>query len=148
MCQHLQTDLLERCGDHALSAVELLALDDHVNTCLRCRETLRRAKSTAPSLVTLRLSLRLAPDCTLVHLSEPRLSDFINRRLDDADNELAETHLEMCSRCAIEAHRLAIETHQTSKDSSARHLDTQTQTEALAPLPTESFRENIQSRDA
>lgn len=136
MSDHLSTQLLERYRQRRLEAAELLALDDHLATCAACRERLREMKPRSVALSALRASLQAADQTAPAHLLHEQLLAYAEGRLDAADRELAEGHLEFCPRCAAQAQELRDSARQRARAANASPLS------ADAPAPPPARRTN------
>ena len=106
MSDHLSTQLLERYRGRRLEPAELLALDDHLATCAACRERWREMRPGREALLSLRASLRATNQAAPAHLPDEQLKAYAAGRLDEADRELAESHLDFCPHCAAQAQAL------------------------------------------
>jgi len=106
LSEHPSKQLLERYSQRRLEAEELLALDDHFSACVACLERWRQMKPGTDALLTLRSSLEVAAEAPTDHLLHKQLLAYAEDRLDEADRELAESHLEACPRCVAQAQEL------------------------------------------
>jgi hypothetical protein len=93
LLDHLSTQLLEGYGRRLLEASELLALDDHLSTCLACRERWRHGGASATALLALHASLQVPDEVATTHVSSEQLTIYAAGGLDEIDRELAESHL-------------------------------------------------------
>jgi hypothetical protein len=89
-----------------LSPAQLLALDDHVTQCGKCRERLRAIVSADYALVSLRNSVE-RDTAFDDHLPVDRLREYVADRMDTIDRELAASHVGVCNVCRSLADRLA-----------------------------------------
>lgn len=110
MSDHISTQLLEGYGRRRLGPAELLALDDHLSTCPACRERWRKTNPRVAALLALESSLQVADEAPPTHLSGEQLAIYAAGGLDEIDRELAESHFEVCQRCAAQAQGLRAQT--------------------------------------
>jgi anti-sigma factor RsiW len=103
---HPSAGLLAAYFQRRLRPAQLLALDDHVTQCGKCRERLREIVSADYALVSLRNSVErdAASDD---HLSPERLLEYVEDRMDTIDRELAASHIGACKFCRWLAGQLA-----------------------------------------
>ncbi len=94
MSGHLTRDILERHRLRALSAAELLAVDNHLAECAECRAAAGRR---APGEAQERLVRAALGDA--LHLSEDELERLASGQASDAEVARAGVHVEFCDRC-------------------------------------------------
>ncbi|HEV2669087.1 MAG TPA: hypothetical protein VG324_29495, partial [Blastocatellia bacterium] len=99
-------------GRRRLGPAELLALDDHLSTCPACRERWRKTNPRGAALLALQSSLQVADEAPPAHLSGGQLAIYAAGGLDEIDRELAESHFEVCPKCAAQAQGLKTQTAQ------------------------------------
>src|SRR5258705_4192103 len=103
MNEHLSAEMIERYRQAALAPAELLDADDHLAACETCRQRLcdeERVRATGRSL---RQHLTTTG---FTHLAFEQLEAYVEGALDQTDREIADSHLELCGRCAAELDEL------------------------------------------
>lgn len=101
MPSHPTADTLERYWQQALSAAQLLRLDDHLAACPACRQRLQQANPLPTALASLRADLQAEAGAESVHVSDEQLAGFVAGALDAAGLEIVQDHLQRCARCAV-----------------------------------------------
>lgn len=97
---HISESKLERFSVRSLSETELTNVAGHLTECPDCQaefvSTLRRQRGTA------NLSFSLSPEVWLRHghLDYEQLVEFGDSKLDAADRELFDAHLQVCPACS------------------------------------------------
>jgi hypothetical protein len=102
MSEHLTDTQIEiyRKQANKSSLAQLLTVDKHLAVCLACRNRLREnalSQNTTALLETL-----FAEADKPEHLTYEQLSGYVKKELDELDEEIVETHAELCRRCAKE----------------------------------------------
>ncbi|MGE0132550.1 MAG: anti-sigma factor [Blastocatellales bacterium] len=105
MSAHLSQQQLEQYRRSALAPTDLLAADDHLASCERCREQLGASVPAAQAWQSLRASLPSEGEQP-EHLSYDLLAAYVDERLNGMEREAAESHLEICRMCGEEARDL------------------------------------------
>lgn len=104
---HVTDRQIENFLSHSLSPAEWLAACRHLSECETCREScLRRYDAALPirdSLLGLRADLQAAAD---EHLTYEQISGLVDGTFDDAEMEIADSHLAVCEDCAREHREL------------------------------------------
>ncbi|HWS73315.1 MAG TPA: zf-HC2 domain-containing protein, partial [Thermoanaerobaculia bacterium] len=95
MPEHLSGEEAGRYRHRALSAAELLRIDEHLATCTECRGSLASADDLA-SLAALLSSADLS------HLEYEQLAAYADGSADAIDRELVDTHAADCALCRRE----------------------------------------------
>jgi anti-sigma factor RsiW len=95
MTVHLSDQLLQRYGASDLAPEELLALDQHLETCGDCR-----ARVLAQQLSALPHSLAAE------HLAYEQMAAFVQGELSVEEHRQANTHLKRCAECAWQVSEL------------------------------------------
>lgn len=91
--------MLEQYRKGSLPSTELLAADDHLAACARCREVASRAEAVKKSFAALGAELRARAPEEMEHLSYELLTAFIRGGLDEVERETVESHLAFCVEC-------------------------------------------------
>jgi anti-sigma factor RsiW len=91
MAAHLSDQLLQRYGASDLAPEELLALDQHLETCVDCRERL------------LAQQLSALPH---EHLAYEQMAAFVQGELSVEEHRQANAHLKRCAECAWQVSEL------------------------------------------
>jgi hypothetical protein len=86
---------------------DVLAVDDHVRSCERCRALASALLTGESALVSLKKSTD-AGGRRAQHPKRAVLHAFIRRELDEVDDELTSTHIELCERCREQVKRLLL----------------------------------------
>ena len=102
MSRHFSEEVIERYRTGKLSPAELLDLDDHLALCDSCRAEMRNNENL-PETYAQAISA-LQPESAIEdrHLAYQHIADYVDYSLSDVDRELADSHLEFCSRCRTE----------------------------------------------
>src|ERR1700752_2716582 len=103
MNEHLSEQLIERYRRQALQPAELLDADDPLPACEICRRRLADEGRVQAAGRSLRRDLAATG---LTHLDYEQLASYVERGLDPADREIADSHLELCPQCAAELDEL------------------------------------------
>lgn len=98
MSLHLSEQNIERFRRGELSAGELAALDEHLAACSECGRRIAGEGASPPDAA--RAALRAAAQDDFTHLQYEEIESLINGTLDDAEREVAESHLAVCLACA------------------------------------------------
>lgn len=85
-----------------LMPAELLAADDHIAICKCCRERLYVATGLKGAASLLRQELNSLPEIIPRHAGYQQLADYLDRRLDESDQEVLKAHLTSCFHCAAD----------------------------------------------
>lgn len=98
MTKHLVPEQIARYRAGALPSVEeLLAVEEHLDACDTCRDALRAGASAATGSLVRKL-VAAAEDFACP--DERLLQRYVENRVDAAEREIVETHVEDCARCA------------------------------------------------
>jgi anti-sigma factor RsiW len=98
LAEHLTDNLLRRYRQHALTAEELLRLDEHLQNCATCQTRLAADDETALKLAALHTDLNLDSD----HLTYEDLAGYVDHSLNPAAHAHADSHLRDCQSCTAE----------------------------------------------
>ncbi|MBI4910619.1 MAG: zf-HC2 domain-containing protein [Acidobacteria bacterium] len=105
MTEHLTQEQITLYLERRLAGGELRAADAHVAMCEACRESLWAGRKDA----SFAMAQALAPGADEpLHLQYEELAAFVDRAMDPADEEIARTHLELCTECANEVRELQL----------------------------------------
>lgn len=118
MGAHLTIEMVERYKLRRMTPSELLDTDDHVSTCEACRELLFFADGLSDATSLLRSELNSLPEVIPTHLGFQVFTQYVDRRLDDADLEIVQEHLNSCEHCAADMRDLL--TYNRELDQAAR----------------------------
>lgn len=99
MADHPSPELLARYRDGALTAEELLAVDDHLVACHECQERGRTDMRIPPSS----LDAALRGTALDAHPEFETLESYVDGDLDPIQREIVEAHLADCQHCAEDA---------------------------------------------
>jgi len=99
MADHPSPELLARYRDGALTAEELLAVDDHLVACNVCQERGRTDMRIPPSS----LDVALRGTALDAHPDFETLENYIGGGLDGIQREIVEAHFADCQHCAEDA---------------------------------------------
>ena len=103
MSEHLSTkEEVERYLQRALTPAELLAADDHLSVCSTCRRRLVEAGRPEALLSNVRASLNAEARHAPTHLVYEQLADYVDGRVDEAEREVMDSHLAVCTQCKEE----------------------------------------------
>jgi anti-sigma factor RsiW len=94
--------MIERYRRRALSASELLELDDHLATCADCRVQMAGSRELAAAWAL----LSAAPETGAAHLTYEQLAGYVDDALDGPEQGSVRQHLDQCPQCAAEARDL------------------------------------------
>jgi hypothetical protein len=97
---HLTAQQIEDFNGRSASPAELLSTMNHIASCEACREQLSSEGKTRAAVDSLRADLYRQAESN--HLSYEELARCVDDCLSQADREVLETHLEVCSPCAAE----------------------------------------------
>ncbi|HYV19990.1 MAG TPA: hypothetical protein VFC25_13280 [Verrucomicrobiae bacterium] len=103
---HLGADLLMGYARRTLDAEALLLADDHLSGCLECRGRLTDDDGLRATVRSMRRDLAAARQAPTSHLPYDQIEARAEGRLRGAAREVAETHLESCAPCAVQARDL------------------------------------------
>ncbi|MBI2833356.1 MAG: zf-HC2 domain-containing protein [Acidobacteria bacterium] len=99
---HVTSEQAARYHDRKLEPAELVALDDHLVACPACREQLVSAADFDRAVSELRADLSTTLQVPLTHPAYEELEAYLDRRLDQVDRDLMESHVAACSSCGEE----------------------------------------------
>ena len=100
MSPHLTARQIEDFNRRLASPSELLAAMSHIASCEACREQVSSEQKTRAAVVSFQGDLRRHAHSD--HLSYEALALCVDEGLSQADREVLESHLEICSPCAAE----------------------------------------------
>jgi anti-sigma factor RsiW len=103
MSGHLNEERLESYLNRKLSEADRAQIEAHLNDCGDCRDRLHREERAQAGALSLLQSLRSEAQEPQEHLSFEQLEAWADDRLDPADREIVESHLQICSLCRFEA---------------------------------------------
>lgn len=100
---HLSGQIINQHRERKLSPTQLLALDEHLAKCDQCHLLWVKENSDVNESATALYGDLLSSDPTADdHLSYEALEALVDNEASDVDREIAEVHLEACSRCTAE----------------------------------------------
>jgi hypothetical protein len=99
--EHITSEIFDRYAARAASATEILFVQTHTSACEACREKLARIVSPEKAFAAIHNDFAFddfadAPE----HLVYEQLEFFADNKLDEADREIATSHLSICEDCA------------------------------------------------
>jgi predicted anti-sigma-YlaC factor YlaD len=100
LSEHLTAGQIEATNKRSAPPAELLASLDHLAACESCRERFDYRNKIHMAFETLREDLRRQP---YNHLSFEELAGYVDDSLTQADREIVDSHIDLCSSCAAEA---------------------------------------------
>ena len=98
-------DIVRYCG-RKMQSVELLAADDHLRLCDTCYGRMGAAQGLDEKLLAASKAFDAATDYEVTHLTYEQMAAMVDNRLDDFDQEVIGSHLELCGRCKTELNDL------------------------------------------
>jgi hypothetical protein len=102
---HLSNEQLAAFRARTLGPAELLAVDDHVASCLQCRAMLGDAATTNRAFAALRA--QVASEAAADHPTYEQIERHVEGRSDEPERDRMNAHLDTCVRCADEVRDLA-----------------------------------------
>ena len=99
MKDHLSTEQIRQYQQNELGRPELIEVDGHLSRCDTCRG---KIEVKQPVVESLRREFGPVAEEQINHLSFDQLADFVDGKLDAVDQEIAESHLEICTTCQKE----------------------------------------------
>lgn len=106
MLDHISEDALKKYREKSLSPAEVLAVCDHLESCLKCREKVVGTTPLDDLFTAFDTELQATGDDSTPHLLPEELADYVDGELDEADREIAESHLLFCHPCRDEVQDL------------------------------------------
>jgi hypothetical protein len=103
MKEHLSDSLIEGYASRSLDNLQLLSVDDHLQSCSKCRE---RAADAIHLSQRLRVFSEQLFDHDLRHPAADDLHSYVDAKLSSEEKEVLESHLSDCSECSIEVSEL------------------------------------------
>ncbi len=101
MSEHLTAGQIEATNKRSAPPAELLVVLDHLAACEACRKKFDLKHKIHLGVEALREELRQQPYNN--HLSFEKLAGYVDDSLLQADREIVDSHLGLCSRCTAEA---------------------------------------------
>ena len=92
---HFSDEAIERYEKREMTALELLAADDHLAACEVCYARLKRDEQLYNAVAD-------AASVAGRHLTYEQMADYVDDCLSDLDREISESHLQICPRCEVE----------------------------------------------
>lgn len=99
MSEHLTDKQFENYKKKFLSASELARIDEHIQSCVNCRDQLALHGNMKRGFDSLRSDFRIDFED---HLTYEQLEGYVDGKLDEIEQENALSHLEVCARCSSE----------------------------------------------
>jgi hypothetical protein len=103
--QHLLPEQLEQLKSGKALPEELRAAGDHLAFCSECRKKVLEEKTLQEMILSIRDEVE-SEDKDSDHLKYEQTEAYIDETLDEVDQEIVESHLEVCSRCEADATEL------------------------------------------
>lgn len=101
--EHLTEEIIERYRARTVAATELLRVQTHVKDCADCRAKMERAVNADEAVRALRAQFAVddfADEPT--HLPYEQLAFYVDGKLDEVEQEIADSHLSFCESCATD----------------------------------------------
>ncbi len=102
MSTHLSPAQIQQYLRGGLSAEQLLTLDAHLVTCQLCQDQLQINDRLAASTASLRADFQQVANAPLQHLTWEQLAELTEQKLAATEQEMAESHLQICPACTAE----------------------------------------------
>ena len=100
---HLTEEQLSSYTNRTLSAAELLWVDDHLNECAACQENLSSVlQAWGGDKAVNSTAWELAADWGEDHLNFTQLAAYVDQQLDEVEQEIVLSHLQVCTVCQEE----------------------------------------------
>ena len=100
MSEHLAQAQLAAYTRRTLDPDELLGVDRHLASCDMCHERLTRM---LPAVTKAAISPSFEPGAGRFHLDyDQHLAPYVDGKADDIDREIVDSHVALCSKCAID----------------------------------------------
>lgn len=99
MKDHLSNEQIEQYQRKVLRRPELIEVDGHLSSCPVCREKLDVA---LPVKESFQREFGRDSEEQIAHLSFEQIADFVDGKLDAVDQEITESHFEICINCQQE----------------------------------------------
>jgi hypothetical protein len=103
---HISEEALNKYREKSLSPAEVLSVCDHLESCLICRERLAGMHQLDHLFTSLGAQLNDATQSQTLHLLPEEIADYVDGKLDDADREIADSHLMFCHPCQVDVQDL------------------------------------------
>jgi hypothetical protein len=100
--QHLSEDQILTYQERKITPEQLLEVDDHLQACESCRIRLNEKSVSVGTFESLRSGLRTIATMETDHISYEQLEGFIDRKFDGIEQEIIQSHLEICDVCKAE----------------------------------------------
>jgi len=107
MSPHLSEQDLKRYHDRELLPGEILALDDHLESCRTCQAEIRARLESQEAPQRIITGLQTENDLETSHLLYQEMADYVDNRSSEIDREIIDSHLEICRNCRVEMQDLA-----------------------------------------
>ena len=108
MSEHISEEALKKYKKNNLSSAEVLSVCDHLESCLICREKLAGVNQLDQLFTSLGSELNDTAKNQTAHLLPEEIADYIDSKLDDADREIADSHLMFCHPCRADIQDLRL----------------------------------------
>jgi len=102
MSEHLSTDYVARYLKRALSPGEQTAAARHLVVCEACRNRVGESAVVQETFASLRHSIDTQGGLEPIHIPYEQLEAYVDNKIDDADREIVDSHVEQCRVCKDE----------------------------------------------
>jgi hypothetical protein len=106
MAEHLTDEQIESYRKRTMKPAGLLSADRHCLSCEDCRARLTQSGKLPAAFRNLKQNLHTAARAGPEHLEYELLEAYIDKRANELDREIVESHIELCADCAGELEEL------------------------------------------
>src|SRR5579862_2756791 len=97
--EHLTDEQVQRYIDRAVSPQELLAIDDHFESCVACHARCYPEERRRSDFAALWSDLDSRMRASVEHVTYEQLSSLLSGDVDEAERARVEEHLAACPMC-------------------------------------------------
>jgi len=102
MANHLTPDQIARFAQRRLSPADLEVLGGHLANCDICRQAVSDPQQLQAAYELLRRDLKRQEELGLTHISYEQLEAYVDNKIESADREIIDSHVELCATCRAE----------------------------------------------
>lgn len=102
MINHLSNSQIIMFQARALPSAEMIAVLEHLAQCIHCRQRSHEHFQATNAYRTSTITLSPALQFRHEHLDGEQVTAFVNKKLDQEDEEIVQAHLQTCHRCHAE----------------------------------------------
>jgi hypothetical protein len=106
MAEHLTDEQIESYRKRTMKPAGLLSADRHCLSCEDCRARLSQSGQLPAAFRNLQQNLHTAARAGPEHLEYELLEAYVDKRANELDREIVESHIELCADCAGELEEL------------------------------------------